>query len=61
MENSKLKNIAEEVASSMDMDKFKKVMEPLVNKDRGMGGSGGGGGGINFMEILNNPDVMGLV
>ena len=61
MENSKLKNIAEEVASSMDMDKFKKVMEPLVNKDRSVGGSGNGGGGINFMEILNNPDVMGLV
>jgi hypothetical protein len=41
----------------MDMDKFKNILEPLVNKNS----SSNANSGINFMEILNNPDVMGLV
>lgn len=42
----------------MDMEKFKKVMDPLVNKSSSEGSELGG---INFMEILGNPEIMNLV
>lgn len=55
MGNSKLKGIADEVIKSLDMNEFKKVVEPLVKQDKDTTK------GINFMEILSNPQVMGLV
>lgn len=40
----------------MDMDKFKNIVEPLIDGDKK-----GGMPNVNFMELLGNPSVMNLV
>ena len=53
MGNSKIKQIAEEVAGNININEFKEVMEPLMDSSKGPEN-------IDFMKILGNPKVMEL-
>lgn len=53
MGDSKIKKIAEEVASKININEFKDVMGPLMDSDKGPEN-------IDFMKILGNPKVMEL-